>query len=87
MPKYSLEQIQNLKTITVSAKCSDCFFLSGKTENGEHIEYDGYVPGGLNIGSGDYIQFTLDLETGKILNWKPVTPDTLEQTFENLIEQ
>jgi hypothetical protein len=85
MAKYSREQIKKLKTISVSAKCSDCFFLRGKTQDGEHIEYDGYVPHGLNIGSGDYIEFTLDLETGKILNWKPVNADTLEQTFENLI--
>jgi hypothetical protein len=85
MNKYSPERIRSLKTISVTAKCSDCFFLEGTTAEGENIDYEGYVPHGLNIGAGDYLELTIDLETGKILNWKPVTPDSLEETFRQII--
>ena len=58
----------------ISAKCSDLFF--GEITNDEDKvikEYDGYVPEELGIGGGNYVEFEVDLKTGQILNWVPVT--------------
>ena len=47
----------------VSGKVSDmCWMEYLKTG----VEYDGYVPSGLGIGSGDYIEFDYCLACGQI---------------------
>lgn len=58
-----------MKTITISAKCSDMFSMSSDTG----LEYDGYVPFSA-IGGSDYVEMEIDNATGQILNWKPLTP-------------
>lgn len=52
-----------------TVKCSDkCFvtFPSGK-------EYEGYVPGNLGIGGGDYVKFSHCLDCGQIQGEFPVS--------------
>jgi hypothetical protein len=44
---------------------------------GENTSYEGDVPSNLGIGSGDYIDFDLDLETGQIVGWTPKTVECL----------
>jgi hypothetical protein len=63
------------KTITISAKCSDLF--SASLDDGR--TYDGYVPNFFpGRHWGDYVNLEIDLETGKILNWKAPTQKDLE---------
>lgn len=51
----------------VSAKCNDmCQLKIGDKEK------DGYVPDGIGIGGGDYIEFEYCLECGKIQYAFPV---------------
>lgn len=58
------------KTISIYGKTSDCFGCVVKDASGKIVKkYDGYPP--MFLGDGDAIEFTIDLETGKILNWKP----------------
>lgn len=67
-----------MKTISINAKCSDLFYASLNDEaEGRIGEYDGYVPDFFpGEHYGDYIQLEIDIETGKILNWrKPSTKD------------
>lgn len=60
-----------MANVNVSAKCNDmCFVSMGK------LGRDGYVPSSL--GGGDYIDLTIDNETGQILNWKPLTEEDFE---------
>jgi hypothetical protein len=55
-------------TLKVSAKCSDMF--SGRLTVGDkHYPIDGYVPSEFGIGGGDYVEFDLDLDTGKIIGF------------------
>jgi len=64
-----------MKTLTISTKCSDlCFCSFYNDESGNTFEKDGYVPSGLGIGDfgGDYIEMTIDAETGQIQGWKPL---------------
>jgi hypothetical protein len=62
-----------MRVLKISGKCSDCFSM---TMDGRY--YDGYVPGFL--GGGDYIELDIDLDTGKILNWKPI--DEIDKELE-----
>jgi hypothetical protein len=70
-----------MRIMSLSAKCSDLFNAQlTKKENGiETIfgEYDGYVPDFMpGEHYGDYVRLEIDLDTGKILNWKkPTTAD------------
>ena len=68
------------KTISISAKCSDLFYANILDEKGNSIkEYDGYVPDFFpDKHYGDYVMLKIDIETGKILNWKAPTQDELD---------
>jgi hypothetical protein len=64
--------------LSISGHTSDCF---GATllEDGRPVrDYDGYV---LScVGGGDDIRLDIDLQTGQIQNWKPVTKqEVIEQ--------
>jgi hypothetical protein len=72
--------------IKITAKCSDMFFMDLKDDKGKQVrEYEGYVPKWFpnnNIQHyGDYVELTIDLSTGKILNWVPPTQTDLDSTF------
>lgn len=68
-----MKEEKEVRTLSVCAKCSDCFSGALVNEAGQVIHrYDGYVPSNLGIGGGDYVEFNIDLYTGKILNWNPV---------------
>lgn len=72
------------KTITISAKCSDLCYAVLLDEQGNQIgeEHDGYVPKFFpDDHYGDYVMLDIDLETGKILNWKAPTEAQLNETF------
>jgi len=86
-----------MRTIIINAKASDLchteYIVDGETK----IEADGYCPNLKGISGGDYISLEIDLDTGKILNYKPIShsdimnelsdefydEDEEEQTFEN----
>jgi len=66
------------KYVSVSAKSGDLNHLQLLDENLNLLdEHDGYVPPSA-IGEGDYIDFTIDNETGRILDWKPITSLAVE---------
>ena len=70
------------KVIKISAKCSDLFSASlydGNKEIGH--EYDGYVPNFFPGEHYDYVTLNIDIETGKILNWKKPTNNDLVSVF------
>lgn len=62
------------KVIFISAKCSDLFSATLSDNNGNRLgqDYDEYVPD---------LQLNIDLETGRILNWKKPTNKQLKETF------
>jgi len=60
-------------TLSVSAKCSDLCFTTYIDKDGNETETDGYVPRDIGIGGGDYVDLEIDMKTGQILNWKPVS--------------
>lgn len=56
--------------ISLSAKCND---MCGIDAPG--ISIDGYVPYGLGIGGGDYIDLQIDMATGKLVGFEPMADD------------
>lgn len=68
------------KIIRINAKCSDMFSADVIDETGKLLkEYNGYVPRffpGQHFG--DYIELDIELETGKILNWKKPTQSDID---------
>jgi hypothetical protein len=61
------------RILTIYGKCSDLCCTEYKV-NGKTIkETDGYAPSIPGICSGDDIQFDLDLDTGKVISFKPIT--------------
>lgn len=60
--------------ISMSAKCSDLFSCTFKNEDGSEVNYSGYVPDFFpGDHYGDYVMLDIDIETGRILNWKAPT--------------
>jgi hypothetical protein len=77
------------RTLKISAKCSDMFHASLIDESGNPgtvHEYDGYVPDWFPNPTtqhwGDYVELTIDLDTGKIIGWKPPTKSQLDESFQ-----
>jgi hypothetical protein len=61
--------------LSISAKCSDLCSTSFTDAKGIVTESDSYVPKNIGIGGwgGDYIELDIDMATGQILNWKPIS--------------
>lgn len=60
--------------LKISAKCSDLCWTEFTDSKGNKTESDGYVPSGIGIDRwGDYVVLDIDMKTGQILNWKPVS--------------
>lgn len=65
--------------LKITAKCSDMCCTS-VPELG--LERHGYVPSDIGIGGGDYIELTIDTETGKVEGWEPLSEEVLRYTLE-----
>lgn len=72
------------KTVDVSAKVCDSGLYWLKDQNEvTFVQVQDYVPSWFpGEHYGDYLDFTIDLETGQILNWKPPTAEDLEMWME-----
>jgi hypothetical protein len=79
-----MEKKQKPAVLKVCGKTSDLFSCVVTDENGAQIgdTYEGYVPKFFpGEHYGDYIMLDIDIETGKILNWKkPTQAQVLELT-------
>ncbi len=64
----------------MSAKCSDLFSASLTDDKGQVVgEYDGYVPDFFpDEHYGDYVILDIEVETGRILNWRKPDKKDLE---------
>ena len=70
--------------LEICGKTSDLCFASLQTKSGEVIkEHDGYVPDMMpGEHYGDYIMINIDINTGKIINWKKPTAAALKKFIE-----
>jgi len=70
----SCQKCRSDRIACVGGKVSDMFHATV----GDY-EHDGYVPGDLGVGSGDYIDFEYCLDCGQIQGDFPLPPTDLEQ--------
>jgi hypothetical protein len=69
-----------MRTLEISAKCSD--LCSARLNDGdESYDYDGYAPDIEGLGGGDYVRFTVDLDTGQVLGWKVPTTKEVKKAL------
>jgi hypothetical protein len=63
--------------LKISAKCSDLCWTEFTDSKGKVTNSDSYVPQGIGIDDddsyGDYVVMSIDMQTGQIQNWKPVS--------------
>lgn len=84
MPAIAMKkevQVQ-AKTLKIYMKVSDRFSASLVDQDGAeiHDQEDGYVPGFMpGEHYGDYVILDIELDTGKILNWKPPTAKQIQE--------
>lgn len=50
--------------VYINSKVSDRFFCAI-----DDFDFDGYVPKDIGIGGGDYLEFEIEISTGKIIGW------------------
>jgi len=73
-------------TLNITAKCSDMFSAQLRDKEGFVGEYDGYVPNWMpGEHNEDYVQLEIDIDTGRILNWKKPSNKQLNKTFDCVI--
>ena len=73
------------KTLSIHIKVSDQFSAQLLDQDGSviHDQEDGYVPGFMpGEHYGDYVILEIDIDTGKINNWKPVTSEAIQEWIE-----
>ena len=74
-----------MKTIRLTAKCSDMFSASLIKDGKQIGEYNGYVPAWFPNPSvahyGDYVELEIDVATGQIINWKTPSSTNLDAAF------
>lgn len=68
------------KILKIHLKVRDCFTASLYDQDGKEIkDYDGYVPGFMpGEHYGDYVILDIDIDSGKINNWKQPTQEELQ---------
>lgn len=66
----------SVRMMFVQGKCSDLCYVEC-----DGYEHDGYVPKGLGIGGGDYMEMEFCLDCGRIQGNFPITEDDLEKVF------
>lgn len=67
--------------LKVSAKCSDLCWVEAADGDQFLGERSDYVPEGLGIGGGDYIELEINAATGQILNWTPLDAETIKEAL------
>lgn len=77
---------RKIKTITISAKCSDLCHVQAYNEHGAEMATNGgYVPNFMPAEHyGDYVMLDIDVATGQILNWKKPTDSEIMRDIKNM---
>lgn len=80
--KYLKEVKTDASTIEIYVKCTDYFCGTIKDKQDNILRYfddtgvPSFFPGNHY---GEYIDFKIDLDTGKILNWKKLEASNIEE--------
>jgi len=72
-----------ITTTVICAKCSDMFSARAfNAAGGDEGEYTGYVPAFMpGEHCGDYVELTIDVNTGRIVNWRKPSQVAMREVF------
>jgi len=70
--------------VNFGAKCNDMADFRVMFEDGTTFEKDGYPPKVSGVCGGDYYDFTVENETGRILGWVPIKSEEVEELARNM---
>jgi len=74
------------RILKIQAHCSDLFVGVLSQEGKQDRELVGYVPRGIGIGGGDDVVLEIDIDSGKIVNWKVPSEEDLEEHFGEAVD-
>jgi hypothetical protein len=69
-----------MRILSICGKTSDRCSVKFTDGKGNLHEADSYVPAGINIdkdGTGDYIELDIDMDSGKVLNFKKLSDSVI----------
>ncbi len=70
-----------IKTLRVCGKTADQCSIVAVTTEAESFGKCGYVPPFFPGGDNDFLDLHIDVETGRILNWKKPSQEALREWF------
>lgn len=74
--------------LDLSAKCSDLCSTRLLNDAGDIVlNANGEAPHGLGIGGGDYVRLKIDLSTGQIVGFKPMTDQEVLEALGEAVEE
>jgi hypothetical protein len=69
-----------IKRVTISMKHNDLVVMCLDDENGREVfDHDGYMPQVGMFSCDDQTEIIIDNETGKIIGWKPITEEEIQE--------
>jgi len=71
---------EHKRVLDISAKASDCQCFSVPHLA---IEHDGYAPDIDELCFGDYIEFSICLDCGTVVGFRPMSDEEITQVFED----
>ena len=73
-----------MKIMRINANCKNLFIMEIDDEDMRRTyDYEGYVPSDIGLGNdSDAVDLEIDIETGQILNWVPLTFEEVQQRAE-----
>lgn len=70
--------------IKILGKCDDRFNMRFLDTNQSELGiYEGYVPSWVGLGGGDYINLTIDVNTGQIVGWNEKIAREIRELHKN----
>jgi len=72
-----------MRTLRIAGKCSDFFDCEYTVDGKTILKHEGYAPEFEGLCGGDYIDFEVDLDTGQIVNWKPILEKEVIRVFKD----
>ena len=73
---HKCSRCQSVRVASITAKCSDCCNIHFMK-----VDNDGYVPGDMGIGGGDYVEFSWCLDCGQIQGKFPMRNTDFEEAI------
>jgi hypothetical protein len=70
------------RRLEVGGKVSDMCGVTFVPAEGDDIDHNGYVPSGLGIGRGDYLDLTICLDCKQVVDFPTLTDEEIVEALD-----